>query len=419
MKIILLLTQIFLFISSAYAQKIDTVFFNENYTSISGSYNPVYKLIGNEISYRSKTAKIKIPPNLDSKNLAFSFSFFDAQRKGKFQGDIALLLDGYNDYKSSIYFDYNQNLDFTDDGPPQILNNKKDSIIISYYNSDKTRLLLRKGINFATYRDDQDKKMVEEFYLNHEHGKKNEFLDSEFWLRSYGYNSLTKEAIINGDTIPIGIHDWNLNGVYNEKGIDRILTAENEFNWLTYRLAFGGYVYKDSTIIKLSGKNYEVLDVEESGKYMVIVETDKKSKALQVGEVVPDLQVKLIDGSKKMLHDLLQPEKYNLLDFWGTWCKPCIKQTPKLLRLDSLYGTKLNIIALAHNDKKKNIEAYISKHTIPWINGYSNIEIHKAFMVDGWPTLVLIDENKQLIGLKIQPDKVEEHLQQFEEKEGY
>ena len=117
------------------------------------------------------------------------------------------------------------------------------------------------------------------------------------------------------------------------------------------------------------------LAIEKSGKYMVIVETDKKSKALQVGEVVPDLQVKLIDGSKKMLHDLLKPGKYNLLDFWGTWCKPCIKQTPKLLRLDSLYGTKLNIIALAHNDKKKNIEAYISKHNIPWINGYSNIEI--------------------------------------------
>ena len=130
MKIILLLTQIFLFISSAYAQQIDTIFFNENYTGISGSYNPVYKLISNEISYGNKTVKIKIPPNLDSKNLAFSFSFFDAQRKGKFQGAIALLLDGYKDYKSSIYFDYNQNLDFTDDGPPQILSDKNDSIII-------------------------------------------------------------------------------------------------------------------------------------------------------------------------------------------------------------------------------------------------------------------------------------------------
>lgn len=410
-------TLILILISSwpSSAQMIDTIYFNNNYTRIARvpSNNPVYKLTGNKISYGDKTAKIILPDGLNMENLAFSYFFFPAEKKGKFRNITTLLLDGYNDFRSNIYVDYNQNLDFTDDGSPLALSGINDSIIIEYQNSSKAKMLLRQSIQFATYRDQQDKHVVEQFYLNHENGKGNKFLESKYWLTYYSYNNLTTNKILNGDTIQIGICDWIINGSYNDKYRDRVLTAENEFNLLSFLQVRGGYIYKDNTIIKLKNRYYKILDIEKDGKFIVLQETKEKPANIQVGDEVPNLQVKLIDGSTKNLHELLDPNKYNLLDFWGTWCKPCVKQTPKLLRLDSLYGSKLNIIALNHNDKKKKIEAYIAKNNIPWINGFSNKELHNTFLVDGWPFLVLIDNNKKIVFLRIPLYMLEEYIQGF------
>ena len=409
MKKLFLFILIFITHLPVYSQKIDTIYFNNNYTRIAlgPSNNPVYKLTGNKISYRNKTSKIIIPDSLNVDNLAFSYFYFDADVNGKFPNITTLLLDGYKDFQSTIYVDHNQNLDFTDDGSPLALNGINDSIIISYHNSSNTKTIFRQSIQFATYRDQQNKNVVEQFYLNHENGRKNEFLESKYWLTRYSYNNLTTKVILYGDTIQIGISDWNINGSYNDNYQDRVLTAENEFNWITSSLVRGGYIYKDNTIIELKNRYYKILNIEKDGKFLVLQETKEKPEMIQVGDEVPNLLIKLIDGSEKNLHDLLDPNKYTLLDFWGTWCKPCVEQTPKLLKLDSLYGSKLNIIALNHNDKKKKIKAYIAKNNIPWINGYSDKDLHKTFLVDGWPFLVLIDKNKKIVFLNIPLSMVE------------
>ncbi|MDJ8954133.1 thioredoxin-like domain-containing protein, partial [Clostridium perfringens] len=88
----------------------------------------------------------------------------------------------------------------------------------------------------------------------------------------------------------------------------------------------------------------------------------------------------------------------------------CLKQTKGIKRLDSLYSSKLNIIALNFGDKEERINSYINEHDIPWLNGHSSPEINSKLLVDSYPFLVFIDKNKRVLILHAKLDEIEQIL---------
>ena len=61
---------------------------------------------------------------------------------------------------------------------------------------------------------------------------------------------------------------------------------------------------------------------------------------------IGDLEINLKSGEVKTLSNLKSKEKFILLDFWGSWCKGCTQQLPKLKKLESDYSDKVQIIGL-------------------------------------------------------------------------
>ena len=56
-----------------------------------------------------------------------------------------------------------------------------------------------------------------------------------------------------------------------------------------------------------------------------------------------------------------------VLDFWGTWCKPCLMATPGLLRLHKKYAEQdVVFIGVAVNDQEDAWAAYIEKNKMDW-----------------------------------------------------
>jgi thiol-disulfide isomerase/thioredoxin len=83
-----------------------------------------------------------------------------------------------------------------------------------------------------------------------------------------------------------------------------------------------------------------------------------------------------------------------LVDFWGTWCKPCREEHPALQKFyDSVAVKKpenLTLLTIACRDTEQKVAAYMTKMGYSFPVAMSDNKIEKLFKVSGYPTKVLI-----------------------------
>ncbi len=61
--------------------------------------------------------------------------------------------------------------------------------------------------------------------------------------------------------------------------------------------------------------------------------------------------------------------KYVLVDFWASWCIPCLNELPELKRLDSIYKSdRFQILSISMDTNRKLWTDAIDKHKIDWPN---------------------------------------------------
>lgn len=112
---------------------------------------------------------------------------------------------------------------------------------------------------------------------------------------------------------------------------------------------------------------------------------------------LPDFTVKNVKGEDFQLSNL--KGKYIMLDFWASWCRPCIASLPRVDSLHSKYSGKNFAIVSISIDKNRT--AWLreqSKHHIRWINTISvDAKITQYFHVDAVPHTVLIDPNGDIL----------------------
>ena len=123
------------------------------------------------------------------------------------------------------------------------------------------------------------------------------------------------------------------------------------------------------------------------------VEENKESPG--VGDVAPDFQAPNPNGEFVSLYNT--KEKFTLIDFWASWCKPCRDQSPELVELHNNYRSKGVTIMSVSLDRKNEIWLQAIKNdNLNWTH-ISNLKhwqdpIAAEYNVRSIPELFLIDE---------------------------
>ena len=114
-----------------------------------------------------------------------------------------------------------------------------------------------------------------------------------------------------------------------------------------------------------------------------------------VGEMAPDFALMDIDGKMLALSSLRG--KWVIIDFWGAWCKWCIKGMPDMKEYYAKYQDKLEILGVDCNDTVEKWKAAVAQHELPWLHVYWDKDDEKAdnplalYGVRGFPTKVVVN----------------------------
>jgi peroxiredoxin len=136
------------------------------------------------------------------------------------------------------------------------------------------------------------------------------------------------------------------------------------------------------------------------------------NRNLEPGDFAPDFTVKTLDGKDLRLSDY--KGKVILLNFWATWCGPCVAEIPAIKATRDAFAAdpRFIIINLSLDDRPSRVEHVVEKNEIHWPQGFLGdwyqSAVRESFGVQKIPALFLIGPDgkilvKNLSGADIQP----------------
>ena len=87
----------------------------------------------------------------------------------------------------------------------------------------------------------------------------------------------------------------------------------------------------------------------------------KKAAAPTAGRIAPDFTRKALDD--KPVHLVSYRDKVVLLNFWATWCGPCIAEIPKFSSWQTKYGAQgLQVLGISMDDDRAPVDKFNRKY---------------------------------------------------------
>lgn len=134
--------------------------------------------------------------------------------------------------------------------------------------------------------------------------------------------------------------------------------------------------------------------------WMGLAQRDKGSvgEASVPFKTVPDFSLGLFGGDTVHLSDELATGKPLVLNFWASWCGPCIDEAPVLTAAAKQYGQSFNFVGVDVQDMDSDAQAFIRKYGVPYPNGSGNsAQISVSYGMRGVPETYFIAPDGRLI----------------------
>lgn len=131
---------------------------------------------------------------------------------------------------------------------------------------------------------------------------------------------------------------------------------------------------------------------------------EREGYALRIGSAAPGFRLQALAGGETSLESLRG--RVVVLNFWATWCPPCISEMPSLERLHrALAAEGLSVVAVAADDDAADLRAFVARAglTLPVLHDPGGRVAAGDYHTTGYPETFVIDRSGRLLSHTVGP----------------
>ena len=136
-----------------------------------------------------------------------------------------------------------------------------------------------------------------------------------------------------------------------------------------------------------------------------------QGKLLSPGDAFPELSIKNMINAPVSTIDLNESKdkKIYILNFWGTWCGPCIPEMDRLAKLQKANQGKIQVIALS-DDSPARLQAYLKKKPSDiWLATDTSWLLYEMMALKSVGHSAIVNEKREIVAL-VKTDSVNQTL---------
>lgn len=137
-------------------------------------------------------------------------------------------------------------------------------------------------------------------------------------------------------------------------------------------------------------------EVPKKAKLVDAVPIPGQTGSFLLNRPAPDFEAKTLDGERVRLSEL--KDRTVLLNFWASWCGPCRRELPSIVKLHEEFKDKGLVILGVNDEDKGTAKSFAGKMglTFPTIDD-SRQKLHRDYRVNSIPTIFLIDREGKIV----------------------
>jgi thiol-disulfide isomerase/thioredoxin len=138
----------------------------------------------------------------------------------------------------------------------------------------------------------------------------------------------------------------------------------------------------------------------------------------QVGNSYINFELKNPEGNKILFSDIVEKNKYTLLDFWASWCGPCRKAMPQIKEIYEKYDKKgLAVVSLSLDTDGEAWKKAIDELGMTWTqlcnpDGGSR-EVGQAYGIEFIPTMLIISQDGKIAARGLEGEALAKKIEEL------
>lgn len=164
------------------------------------------------------------------------------------------------------------------------------------------------------------------------------------------------------------------------------------------------YAKKETVIFRVGDRYLSTKEIDSAKNTFVLQEhpaSDYKRIELRLGTELPDFNFTDFAGKTRKLSEFRG--KYLLVEFWGTWCGPCVGEVPNFKKAYEKYQARgFEILGMDQDKEIDSVKKFIAEQGVTWPNATTesiNELIEQRFRIVAFPTTILLDQQGKIISL--------------------